>query len=241
MDLNALNQSVLNLIKNGTNIISFLKDFTVGSAKDVSITYINADGSESVKSFPNIAKMVAIINGTKDELPFINLIRNPHINQKDADGNYINIPCSFYDFDMDSYRIIDSSTDDVPQAVKDYIAGGVISGHGNVLELKMKKQSGRNLWLAFNSVSGLFSAGWKWVYVEQGKLRNIEAGTTGNFFDVTKRNWHIDRPLGNFEENSVIYLAHPFVVAGKITDVDEVKTLNYNPDKFILGGYSTCN
>lgn len=62
MDLNALNQSVLNLIKNGTNIISFLKDFTVGSAKDVSITYVNANGSESVKSFPNIAKMVASYN-----------------------------------------------------------------------------------------------------------------------------------------------------------------------------------
>jgi len=64
MDLNALNQSVLRLIENGTKIISFLKDFTVGSAKDVSITYINADGSESVSTFPNIAKIVQSANVT---------------------------------------------------------------------------------------------------------------------------------------------------------------------------------
>ena len=62
MDLNALNQAVLRLIENGTKIISFLKDFTVGSAGDVSITYINADGSESVRTFPNIAKMVESYN-----------------------------------------------------------------------------------------------------------------------------------------------------------------------------------
>ena len=68
MDLNALNQSVLRLIENGTNIISFLKDFTIGSAKDVSITYINADGSESVSTFANIAKMSNEITYWMDNL-----------------------------------------------------------------------------------------------------------------------------------------------------------------------------
>jgi len=66
MDLNQINQNVLNLIKNATNTFSFLKDFTVGSAKNVSMTYVNADGSESVKTFPNIAKMVATYNITND-------------------------------------------------------------------------------------------------------------------------------------------------------------------------------
>ena len=236
MDLNALNQSVLRLINNGTKIISFLKDFTVGSAKDVSITYINADGSTSVKTFPNIAKMVAIINGTKDEIPFVNLLKNPHMQTKDSDGNYINLPFSFYDVDISSFRIVDSSTDDIPQEVKDYIAGGLIRGRGNVLELKMKKQVGVNLWIGGNSVSGMFSSGWKWVFVESGRLRDISAGETGSFFETSKRNWNIDSPLGSFEENSVIYLAHPFVVAGKITDTNQVKTLNYNPGVFRFGG-----
>jgi len=68
MDLNALNQSVLRLIENGTKIISFLKDFTVGSAKDVSITYINADGSTSVSTFPNIAKQYATFESWKSSV-----------------------------------------------------------------------------------------------------------------------------------------------------------------------------
>lgn len=69
MDLNSLNQSVLRLIENGTRIISFLKDFTTGTAGDVSITYINADGSESVKTFSNIAKFTSSVSGAvKGEL-----------------------------------------------------------------------------------------------------------------------------------------------------------------------------
>ncbi len=78
MDLNALNQAVLRLIENGTKIISFLKDFTSSTTKDVSITYINGDGSESVKTFPNIAKMVDTYNITNDS----GII-------KDANGNVL--------------------------------------------------------------------------------------------------------------------------------------------------------
>ena len=73
MDLNVLNQSVLRFIDNGTKIISFLKDFTVGSAKDVSITYINADGSESVRTFANIAKMNATFEAWKESVKLVSL------------------------------------------------------------------------------------------------------------------------------------------------------------------------
>lgn len=57
MDLNRLNANVNRLLTNIWAVISFLREFAVDDAKDVSITYVNADGSESVKTFPNIAKM----------------------------------------------------------------------------------------------------------------------------------------------------------------------------------------
>jgi len=64
MDLNSINANINRLLTNIWAVISFLKEFAVDGAKDVSITYINADGSESVKTFPNIAKMVASYNIT---------------------------------------------------------------------------------------------------------------------------------------------------------------------------------
>jgi len=45
------------LLTNGGRILEFLKDFTIGSAQDVSITYINADSTEIVYTFSNISKM----------------------------------------------------------------------------------------------------------------------------------------------------------------------------------------
>lgn len=57
MNLNEINANVNRLLQNIWAVITFLKEFCVDNAKDVSITYINADGSESVKTFPNIAKM----------------------------------------------------------------------------------------------------------------------------------------------------------------------------------------
>ena len=56
------------LITNAGNILKFLKEFTVDSAKDVSITYINADGSESVSTFSNIAKQLITFDGWKNNL-----------------------------------------------------------------------------------------------------------------------------------------------------------------------------
>lgn len=56
MDLNSINANVNRLLTNIVALISFLKEFAVDEAKDVSVTYVNADGSESVKTFPNVAK-----------------------------------------------------------------------------------------------------------------------------------------------------------------------------------------
>jgi len=56
MDLNSINANINRLLTNIWAVISFLKEFAVDGAKDVSITYINADGSESVKTMPNISK-----------------------------------------------------------------------------------------------------------------------------------------------------------------------------------------
>jgi len=62
MDLNSINQNVLRLINNSSKIISFLPEYAVDGAKDVSITYENADGTESTKTYPNIAKQVSQIS-----------------------------------------------------------------------------------------------------------------------------------------------------------------------------------
>jgi len=64
MDLNSINANINRLLTNIWAITSFLKEFAVDGAKNVSITYINADGSESVKTFSNIAKMTADIRAT---------------------------------------------------------------------------------------------------------------------------------------------------------------------------------
>lgn len=65
MDLNLLNANVNRLLTNIWNVISFLKEFTVDGAKDVSITYLNANGTESTNTFPNIAKQLAGLDSWK--------------------------------------------------------------------------------------------------------------------------------------------------------------------------------
>lgn len=62
MNLNELNANVNRLLQNIWAVITFLKEFCVDGAKDVSITYINNDGSESIKTFPNVAKMQSQVN-----------------------------------------------------------------------------------------------------------------------------------------------------------------------------------
>lgn len=78
MDLNSINANINRLLTNIWAVISFFKEFAVDGAKDVSITYINADGSESVKTFPNISKMWVTFNITND---------NGIV--KDLDGNIV--------------------------------------------------------------------------------------------------------------------------------------------------------
>ena len=67
MDLNLLNANVGRLLTNIWAVISFFKEFAVDGAKDVSIIYINADGSESVKTFPNIAKQISRLETWKND------------------------------------------------------------------------------------------------------------------------------------------------------------------------------
>lgn len=190
------------------------------------------DGKLKDITLPNLAKEKKKIDdfvaGAENTMPFLNLLKNVHMTKKDENDNYIEIPHTMYSMDIESYRVVDATVTDVPEVVKDYIAGGVIRGHGNVLEIKFTKNVSSNTWLALNSVSGTFTGGWKWVHVAQGKLRDINAGETKSFFDVrVNRNWHVDLPMGDFEENTIVYLAHPFLVAGKITNINNIKTLNY--------------
>lgn len=68
MDLNSINLNVNRLLQNIWAVITFLKEFTIDGAKDVSITYINADGSESVKTFSNLAKQMGDLEIWKKDL-----------------------------------------------------------------------------------------------------------------------------------------------------------------------------
>ena len=70
MDLNSINANINRLLTNIWAVISFLKEFAVDGAKDVSITYINADGSESVRTLPNIAKWRAMVQPERNYISF---------------------------------------------------------------------------------------------------------------------------------------------------------------------------
>ena len=68
MDLNAINANINRLLTNIWNLTSFLKEYTVDGGKDVSITHVNADGSETTKTFPNITKQISTLNDWKTNL-----------------------------------------------------------------------------------------------------------------------------------------------------------------------------
>jgi hypothetical protein len=70
--------------------------------------------------------------------------------------------------------------------------------------------------------------------VDRGRLRGITAGNTGNILDLTQRSWHADFMFGEVESDTVVYLQTPFVVAGSVTSVDQVQTLNYQSSVFNL-------
>ncbi len=58
MNLAELSIQVNRLLANIWAIIAFFKEYLVDPAKDVSITFRNADNTETVNTFPNIAKQV---------------------------------------------------------------------------------------------------------------------------------------------------------------------------------------
>ncbi len=90
MDLNSINANINRLLTNIWAIITFLKEFAVDGAKDVSITYVNADGSESVKTFPNVAKQIASLENWKTT--FLN---NHAINDGSLGCTHFNIVTKF--------------------------------------------------------------------------------------------------------------------------------------------------
>lgn len=66
MDMKSINANVNRLLSNIWAIITFLKEFTVDGAKDVSITFLNENGTESIKTFPNIEKQKNIFDSWKN-------------------------------------------------------------------------------------------------------------------------------------------------------------------------------
>ncbi|WP_108062713.1 hypothetical protein [Poseidonibacter lekithochrous] len=76
MDLNKINENVTRLITNGSNLITFLKEFAVDGVKDVSIDYVNADGTTSTKIFPNITKQIDVLENWKNGLLGNQIYRN---------------------------------------------------------------------------------------------------------------------------------------------------------------------
>ena len=66
MDIKSINANVNRLLSNIWSIITFLKEFTVDDAKDVSITFLNENGTESIKTFPNIEKQKNIFDSWKN-------------------------------------------------------------------------------------------------------------------------------------------------------------------------------
>lgn len=86
MNLNSINANVNRLLTNIWAVILFLKEFAVDGAKDVNIAFVNEDGSESVKIFPNIAKQIASLESWKiDKEIYCSACRttNAEIFQKD--------------------------------------------------------------------------------------------------------------------------------------------------------------
>lgn len=111
MDLNSINANVNRLLSNIWAIISFFKEFAVDSAKDVSITYLNADGSESTKTFPNVAKIVQACNLKNDNGKLKDLNGNSLTLTNSLDTNYIKVTGKIYGrnevFEVDSGALID--------------------------------------------------------------------------------------------------------------------------------------
>jgi hypothetical protein len=173
----------------------------------------------------------------KIEQGYLNLLRNAHMTKTDSSGAFVDLPCAFYPA-VKSFQVVNTATAGLPQKVVDQLSGGLIMGRGNIIKVTFNSFTGGrgdgSYWLPGNSITGTFSGGWKWVYVDRGRLRGITAGNTGNILDLTQRSWHADFMFGEVESDTVVYLQTPFVVAGFVTSVDQVQTLNYQSSVFNL-------
>lgn len=66
MNLVQINENINRLLANLWAILGFFKEYLVDPAKYVSMTFINADGSETTNTFPNIAMQIANKNDKLD-------------------------------------------------------------------------------------------------------------------------------------------------------------------------------
>lgn len=163
----------------------------------------------------------------RGEWPFLNLLKNTHMVSTNAAGAFIDIPFVLGGGE-EFAGVVTAATPNLPAGVADWFKFGLIGGRGNLAKINFRAEAGPRYWLALNALSGTFCGGFKFVYVETGRVRNINAGQVGRFFDVTiGRTWHADFTFGDVEPGTVAYFGTPFVVSGVISEVNQVRTINY--------------
>lgn len=172
----------------------------------------------------------------RGEWPFINLLKNAHMLKQDAQGNFIELPFVLGG-GIAAFEVVTPTTPNVPLEVTQWFRDGLIVGHGHLLRVTFAEAppSGIRYWMSSNSVVGQFSGGFKFVHVQAGRVRDIQAGQTGTILDVLPyRNWHIDLMLGDVANGTVAYFGMPFVVAGTPSEVRQVRTINYQDSKLLF-------
>lgn len=204
------------------------------------IDQINATVGGAIAN--NDARTTSAINGMNSsfeswksnaryEWPFVNLLKNAHMLKQDVQGNFIDLPFVL-GAGVEAFSVVTPGTPELPQPVMDWFNAGLIMGHGHLLRIDFVATAEPRYWLAANSVVGQFSGGFKFVYVHTGRVRGIQAGQVGAMLDVYGyRTWHIDFVFGDVEPGTVAYFGMPFVVAGALTDVNQVRTINYPDSK----------
>lgn len=172
----------------------------------------------------------------RGEWPFINLLKNAHMMKQDAEGNFIDLPF-ILSGGIASFEVVTPTTPNVPPEVTQWFKDGLVVGHGHLLRVTFAEAppSGIRYWMSANSITGQFSSGFKFVHVAAGRVRQLDAGKTGTILDVGGyQNWHIDLTFGDVANGTVAYFGMPFVVAGVISDVRQVRTVNYESSKLLF-------
>jgi len=158
MDLSSINANINRLLTNIWAVISFLKEFAVDSAKDVSITYINADGSENVKTFPNIAKMVATYNITNDN----GVIR-------DLSGNVLGAEPVFIQIRHNREQTASNNIEVLNMDIVDIAVGGidVVQGSSDQDYVVIPKNGYYEITVCLNMSNGTSLNGSQYFYVRK--------------------------------------------------------------------------